>query len=152
MIKLLPLLLVFFGCAASVSTEQYVGEYEKQKSLDEIESLAKNKQLMLAAIPSIQPIKNDDLNRIASGFGIRTDPFDKSRKMHSGIDFSAPKNTPVYAASNGIVKRADNRAIGYGKHIRIDHGFGYLTLYAHLNSYNVKIGPVSYTHLTLPTT
>ena len=112
----------------------------QSKSLDEIESLAKNKQLMLAAIPSIQPIKNDDLNRIASGFGIRTDPFDKSRKMHSGIDFSAPKNTPVYAASNGIVKRADNRAIGYGKHIRIDHGFGYLTLYAHLNSYNVKRG------------
>lgn len=112
----------------------------QSKSLDEIESLAKNKQLMLAAIPSIQPIKNDDLNRIASGFGIRTDPFDKSRKMHSGIDFSAPKNTAVYAASNGIVKRADNRAIGYGKHIRIDHGFGYLTLYAHLNSYNVKRG------------
>ena len=112
----------------------------QSKSLDEIESLAKNKQLMLAAIPSIQPIKNDDLNRIASGFGIRTDPFDKSRKMHSGIDFSAPKNTPVYAASNGIVKRADNSAIGYGKHIRIDHGFGYLTLYAHLNSYNVKRG------------
>ena len=54
----------------------------QSKSLDEIESLAKNKQLMLAAIPSIQPIKNDDLNRIASGFGIRTDPFDKSRKMH----------------------------------------------------------------------
>ena len=112
----------------------------QSKSLDEIESLAKNKQLMLAAIPSIQPIKNDDLNRIASGFGIRTDPFDKSRKMHSGIDFSAPKNTPVYAASNGIIQRADNRAIGYGKHIRIDHGFGYLTLYAHLNSYNVKRG------------
>ena len=37
MIKLLPVLLVFFGCAASVSTEQYVGEYEKQKSLDEVE-------------------------------------------------------------------------------------------------------------------
>ena len=112
----------------------------QSKSLDEIEVLAKNKQLMLAAIPSIQPIKNDDLNRIASGFGIRTDPFDKSRKMHGGIDFSAPKNTPVYAASNGIIKRVDNRAIGYGKHIRIDHGFGYLTLYAHLNSYNVKRG------------
>ena len=112
----------------------------QSKSLDEIETLAKNKQLMLAAIPSIQPIKNDDLNRIASGYGIRTDPFDKSRKMHSGMDFSAPRNTPVYAASNGIISRADNRAIGYGKHIRINHGFGYLTLYAHLNSYNVVRG------------
>ena len=112
----------------------------QSKSLDEIETLAKNKQLMLAAIPSVQPIKNDDLNRIASGYGIRTDPFDKSRKMHSGMDFSAPRNTPVYAASNGIISRADNRAIGYGKHIRINHGFGYLTLYAHLNSYNVVRG------------
>ena len=112
----------------------------QSKSLDEIETLAKNKQLMLAAIPSIQPIKNDDLNRIASGYGIRTDPFDKSRKMHNGMDFSAPRNTPVYAASNGIISRADNRAIGYGKHIRINHGFGYLTLYAHLNSYNVVRG------------
>ena len=55
----------------------------------------------LAAIPSIQPIKNNDLSRIASGFGMRTDPFDKSRKMHKGMDFSAPRNTPVYAASNG---------------------------------------------------
>lgn len=112
----------------------------QSKSLDEIEALVKNKQLMLSAIPSIQPIKNDDLTRIASGYGIRTDPFDKSRKMHSGMDFSAPRNTPVYAASNGTIIRADNRAIGYGKHVRIDHGYGYLTLYAHLNSYNVKLG------------
>jgi len=112
----------------------------QSKSLDEIETLAKNKQLMLSAIPSIQPIRNDDLTRIASGYGIRTDPFDKSRKMHSGMDFSAPRNTPVYAASNGTIVRADSRAIGYGKHIRIDHGYGYLTLYAHLNSYNVRRG------------
>ena len=112
----------------------------QSKSLDEIETLAKNKQLMLSAIPSIQPIRNDDLTRIASGYGIRTDPFDKSRKMHSGMDFSAPRNTPVYAASNGTVVRADSRSIGYGKHIRINHGYGYLTLYAHLNSYNVTRG------------
>ena len=71
---------------------------------------------------------------------MRTDPFDKSRKMHGGIDFAAPRNTPVYAASNGKIVRADNKSIGYGKHIRIDHGFGFVTLYAHLNSYNVKRG------------
>ena len=112
----------------------------QSKSLDEIEKLVKDKQEMLAAIPSIQPIRNDDMTRIASGFGMRTDPFDKSRKMHKGLDFSAPRNTPIYAASNGTITRADSRSSGYGKHIRINHGYGYQTIYAHLDSYNVKRG------------
>jgi len=110
----------------------------QSKSLDEIERLASNKEKLLASIPSIQPIKNDDLTRMASGFGYRTDPFDKSRKMHGGMDFTAPRGTPIYAASDGKIIRADARSSGYGKHIRIDHGFGYVTLYAHLNKYNVK--------------
>jgi murein DD-endopeptidase MepM/ murein hydrolase activator NlpD len=110
----------------------------QSKSLDEIERLASDKEKLLSAIPSIQPIKNNDLTRMASGFGYRTDPFDKSRKMHGGMDFTAPRNTPIYAASDGIVVRADSRSSGYGKHIRIKHGFGYVTLYAHLNKYNVK--------------
>jgi len=110
----------------------------QSKSLDEIERLATDKEKLLSAIPSIQPIKNNDLIRMASGFGYRTDPFDKSRKMHSGMDFTAPRNTPIYAASDGKVIRADSRSSGYGKHIRIDHGFGYVTLYAHLNKYNVR--------------
>jgi len=112
----------------------------QSKSLDEIERLASEKEKLLSAIPSIQPIKNNDLTRMASGYGFRTDPFNKSRKMHRGMDFTAPRNTPIYAASDGKVIRADSRSSGYGKHIRIDHGFGYLTLYAHLNKYNVKRG------------
>jgi murein DD-endopeptidase MepM/ murein hydrolase activator NlpD len=110
----------------------------QSKSLDEIERLASVKEKLLASIPSIQPIKNDDLTRMASGFGYRTDPFDKSRKMHGGMDFTAPRGTPIYAASDGKILRADARSSGYGKHIRIDHGFGYVTLYAHLDKYNVK--------------
>ena len=110
----------------------------QSKSLDEVERLASEKEKLLSAIPSIQPIKNSDLTRMASGFGYRTDPFDKSRKMHAGMDFTAPRNTPVYAASDGKIIRADSRSSGYGKHIRIDHGFGYVTLYAHLNKYNVR--------------
>jgi murein DD-endopeptidase MepM/ murein hydrolase activator NlpD len=110
----------------------------QSKSLDEIERLASDKEKLLASIPSIQPIKNDDLTRMASGFGYRTDPFDKSRKMHGGMDFTAPRGTPIYAASDGKILRADARSSGYGKHIRIDHGFGYVTLYAHLDKYNVK--------------
>jgi murein DD-endopeptidase MepM/ murein hydrolase activator NlpD len=60
--------------------------------------------------------------------------------MHWGMDFTAPRGTPVYASGDGVVTRADNRASGFGKHIRIDHGYGYVTLYAHLSRYNVKRG------------
>jgi len=77
---------------------------------------------------------------MASGYGYRSDPFTKARKMHWGMDFTAPRGTPVYASGDGKVSRADNSAAGYGKHIRIDHGFGYESLYAHLYKYNVSKG------------
>jgi len=110
----------------------------QSESLDEIVKYAKNKEDLLAAIPAIQPIRNDDLNRMASGYGWRTDPFTKARKRHFGMDFSAPQGTPVFATGPGKVIRVDSQASGFGKHIRIDHGFGYITLYAHLSKYNVK--------------
>jgi len=110
----------------------------QSKSLDEIAKLAVEKEKFLEAIPAIQPVSNEDLTRMASGFGWRSDPFTKVRKMHRGMDFTAPRGTPIYASGNGIVKRADNNSSGYGKHIRIDHGHGYLTLYAHLSKYNVS--------------
>ena len=112
----------------------------QSRSLDEIEKLASNRAELIKAIPSIQPIKNEDLRRIASGFGKRRDPFTKLWRQHNGIDFTAKKGTPVYATGDGIIKRADNRSSGYGKHIRIDHGHGYVSLYAHLNGYNVRRG------------
>jgi murein DD-endopeptidase MepM/ murein hydrolase activator NlpD len=126
-----------------ISTNKRLDIIQKQmviqsKSLDEITKLAKEKEKLLAAIPAIQPVNNEELTRMASGFGWRSDPFTKARKMHRGMDFTAPKGTPVYASGDGVVKRADNRASGYGKHIRIDHGYGYMTLYAHLSKYNVK--------------
>ena len=112
----------------------------QSRSLDEIERLAANKEALIAAIPTIQPIKNKDLTRIASGYGYRIDPFTKKRRFHYGMDFTTKRGTPIYASGNGIVKRADNRSSGYGKHIRIDHGFGYVSLYAHLSKYNVRRG------------
>ena len=112
----------------------------QSKSLDEIQRMALDKEVLLSAIPSIQPINNEDLRRMASGYGWRTDPFTKTRRKHKGMDFSAPTGTPIYATSDGKVIRVDGRAPGYGKHIRIDHGFGYVTLYAHLSQYNVRRG------------
>lgn len=110
----------------------------QSKSLDEITALATEKEKLLASIPAIQPVSNEDLSRMASGYGWRTDPFTKARKFHYGMDFTSPRGTPIYATGDGQVVRADNRATGYGNHIVIDHGFGYETLYAHLHKYNVR--------------
>ncbi len=112
----------------------------QSKSLDEIAKLAEEKEKLLTAIPSIQPVKNEELTRMASGFGYRSDPFTKVRKFHWGMDFTAPRGTPIYATGDGIIKRSDRRASGYGRHVRIDHGFGYISLYAHLYKYNIKKG------------
>jgi len=114
--------------------------YVQSKSLDEIVKLAENKEKLLAAIPAIQPVKNEDLSRMASGFGWRSDPFTKANKRHMGMDFSAPKGTPVFVSGDGVIERADQSAAGYGKHIRVNHGFGYVSLYAHLSNYNIKKG------------
>ncbi|AXG73015.1 M23 family peptidase [Flavobacterium arcticum] len=112
----------------------------QSKSLGEIAKLAKDKEKLLAAIPAIQPVKNEDLRHVASGFGYRSDPFTKIRKFHAGMDFSAKTGTPIYATGDGVVRRADNRASGYGNHIVIKHGYGYETLYAHLSKYKARVG------------
>ena len=110
----------------------------QSKSLDEIKILAEDKEKLLAAIPAIQPVSNEDLTRMASGYGYRSDPFTKVRKFHYGMDFTAPRGTPIYASGDGVVERADNNSSGYGNHIRINHGYGYTSLYAHLYKYNVR--------------
>ena len=110
----------------------------QSRSLDEIAVLAEDKEKFLSAIPAIQPVRNKDLKHMASGYGYRTDPFTKVRKFHFGMDFTAPRGTPIYATGDGIVKRADSNSSGYGNHIRIDHGYGYVSLYAHLYKYNVR--------------
>ena len=112
----------------------------QSKSLDEILKLAKEKNKLLASIPAIQPVKNEALKHIASGFGYRSDPFTKVRKMHEGMDFTAKTGTPIFATGDGVVDRADNTASGFGNHIVIRHGFGYETLYGHLSKYNCRAG------------
>ena len=72
--------------------------------------------------------------RLSSGFGRRKHPVLGYTKMHTGVDFAAPRGTPIYAAGNGTVERA-SRYSSYGKYIRIRHANGYKTAYAHLNGY-----------------
>jgi len=112
----------------------------QSKSLDEIELLAKNNESLLTAIPAIQPVSSSDLKRMASGYGYRIDPFTKKRTMHWGMDFSAKTGTRIYATGDGRIARADARAVGFGNHVRIDHGFGYVSIYAHMDKIVVRRG------------
>jgi murein DD-endopeptidase MepM/ murein hydrolase activator NlpD len=110
------------------------------KSFAAIENMVKNKAQLLAAIPSIQPISNRNLNRIASGFGYRIDPVYKDRRLHPGLDFTAPAGTPIYATADGVVKDAGFNTGGYGNRVVVNHGFGYETLYAHMVRIKARVG------------
>ncbi|WP_224998001.1 M23 family metallopeptidase [Cesiribacter sp. SM1] len=114
--------------------------YIQTKSYDEIERMAMNKEKMWASIPAIQPISNKELNRMASGFGMRVHPIYKVRRMHAGCDFSAPRGTPIYATGDGVVIKKESHYGGYGNEVEIDHGYGYITKYAHLDSFKAKKG------------
>lgn len=109
-------------------------------SFRELLKLAKGKEKLLACVPAIQPVRNSDLKRRISGFGFRVDPIYKTRRMHTGMDFTADKGTEVYATGDGVVELVETKRWGYGKSIIINHGFGYKTLYAHLSAFKIKQG------------
>ena len=128
-----------------INTSEKVDQISKQlyiqsKSFDDIIELAKNKSDMLAALPAIQPVSNKNLSRMASGYGYRIHPIYKTRKLHTGMDFSAKTGTPIYATGDGKISKVRRSRRGYGNHVIIDHGYGYKTLYAHMKKYAVKKG------------
>jgi murein DD-endopeptidase MepM/ murein hydrolase activator NlpD len=114
--------------------------YVQSRSFDDLIVLAKEKEEMLACIPAILPISNTDLARTASGFGLRIHPYYKITKFHYGMDFTAPTGTDIYATGDGVVESVLSSKRGYGNHIIINHGFGYKTIYAHLDRFNVRVG------------
>ncbi len=128
-----------------ISTSKKIDQISKQlyiqsKSFDEVIDMALKKSEMMASIPAIQPVKNKELKRIASGYGRRIDPYYKKLKFHYGVDFSAPKGTPIYATGNGTVAKVKKSRRGFGNHVVINHGFGYESLYAHMTKYTVRKG------------
>ena len=113
------------------------------QSFDEIMAMAKDKEDELRSIPAIQPVHNPEHTKLVSGFGNRINPFHKARVKHEGIDYAAPRGTAVYATGDGtisFVKDDSELETGYGNYIEIDHGNGYVTKYAHLNSVRVNKG------------
>ncbi|SBW05405.1 M23 family metallopeptidase [uncultured Dysgonomonas sp.] len=113
--------------------------YIQSNSFDEVLSMAKNQKDRLKHIPSIQPVPDKYLKQVASGYGTRIDPIYGTARFHAGMDFASNIGTPVYVTGDGVVTLADWKQ-GYGKCIIVDHGFGYQTLYAHLNDYKVRYG------------
>jgi murein DD-endopeptidase MepM/ murein hydrolase activator NlpD len=113
--------------------------YVQAKSYDELLELAKNQATRMEHLPAIQPVLNEDLKRVASGYGMRVDPVYHVRRFHRGMDFSAPTGTEVFATGNATVKFTGWKQ-GYGNTIILDHGFGYETLYAHLHKSLVRKG------------
>jgi murein DD-endopeptidase MepM/ murein hydrolase activator NlpD len=121
--------------------DSMITQINRSKSIyDMLMIRGENHPEMLPALPAIQPIENRDLTLIASGFGHRIHPIYKIPKMHTGIDFSAPVGTPVYATGDGVVKTVIRSERGLGNQIIIDHGFGYTTLYASMDELNVRQG------------
>jgi murein DD-endopeptidase MepM/ murein hydrolase activator NlpD len=114
--------------------------YIESKSQDEVVKMAEKKEKLYAAIPAIQPISNKQLHALASGFGWRTHPIYKVKKMHTGIDFAASIGTPIYATADGTVAEVSVKFSGYGKMVEVDHGFGYRTRYAHMHEFAVRAG------------
>lgn len=88
------------------------------------------------AIPSLKPVENLTLT---SSFGVRSDPFRGTRAMHAGLDIPGPTGTPIYATADGVVKSAGAES-GYGNTVRIQHAFGFETVYAHQSRLRVKLG------------
>ena len=109
-------------------------------SYTDIEKLINNQEAKLSSIPAIQPVSNKQLNRIASGYGMRIDPVYGTPKMHKGLDFTAPQGTPIYATGDGVVSVAGYSESGYGNHVEINHGYGYQTLYGHMVRIKVRRG------------
>ncbi|MBO7318071.1 MAG: M23 family metallopeptidase, partial [Bacteroidales bacterium] len=113
--------------------------YVQDHSFNELVDLAQQQEERLKHVPAIQPVRDKDLKRIASMYGWRIDPISGRRTYHDGIDLSANRGVPVYASGNAQVSYTGWKQ-GYGRVVELDHGFGYVTRYAHLHKIDVKKG------------
>ena len=117
--------------------------YVQSRSYDEVFEMAKNNEEMVASIPSIRPIAIDEYKRISSHFRHRrTHPILKVIRPHEGVDFTAPRGTPVHVTGDGVVEaiKINRTRSGYGTYILVNHGFSYQTFYAHMERVHVKVG------------
>jgi len=118
-----------------------IAEYQSH-SLDFMDGIVAEKWDSINSVPVGSPISIADLSRISDGFGWRKHPILKKWVFHEGTDFAANFGTQILCTSNGVVERVIKSKKGYGNRVVINHGYGYKTVYAHLNDFNVKTGDV----------
>ncbi len=108
---------------------------QQEKSFQQLKSYLQQQRALLQHTPSIWPVAG----WLSSGFGYRKSPWSGKSEYHEGIDIVAPAGTPIVATADGRVRSAGYKP-GWGRYIEIDHGFGYITFYAHCQSIKVKTG------------
>ncbi len=107
------------------------------KDLEVICEELDGRRIVLESIPSVWPLRGI----LSSGFGIRLSPFTDTKVFHHGIDIIGNPGAPVKAASGGVVVRSGYESL-FGNLVVLDHGYGFRTLYAHLNGRSVEVGDV----------
>lgn len=112
--------------------------YSQSVSFDQLREAAGEQKEKIACIPSVMPINISDYT-MSSGYGYRRDPVYGTAKFHEGLDFAAATGTPVFATADAVVEVAD-RKDSYGNCIDLNHGYNYMTRYAHLSQILVKPG------------
>jgi len=112
-------------------------EYNNNRFQNIIRKLTNNNN-KLQHTPAIIPISNKSFEYISSGFGYRFHPIYKIKKFHYGMDFVAKIGTPIYATADGVVELTEHDFNGYGNHVKINHGYGYMTIYGHMDNISVK--------------
>ena len=105
----------------------------ENSSFTEVKTTFENNQKLFEALPAIVPAQGN----IGDEFGMRFHPILKIRRMHNGIDIVNDINTQIFAPGKGVVSFVGWRT-GLGNTVEIDHGFGYVTIFGHLKSANVR--------------
>jgi murein DD-endopeptidase MepM/ murein hydrolase activator NlpD len=129
-----PHAAIIRGLEEDLATLQIVAA-RQQQSFEELTEAIQHRRAKWASTPSIWPVRG----WVTSGFGRRLSPFTGEPAMHRGVDISVPEDTPFVAPANGVVTFAGWDG-GLGNAVRINHGFGYETIYGHLNKILVRTG------------
>jgi murein DD-endopeptidase MepM/ murein hydrolase activator NlpD len=120
----------------SAAPETLVRRQEQlDQQLAKVERKLSEQALMLSHTPVVAPV----IGVITDGFGPRLDPITRRPAFHDGLDISVAIGTVVTAPADGVVVFA-NREAGYGRMLKINHGYGYTTVYGHLERFLVKEG------------
>jgi len=145
-IIILVLMFVFVIPKKTGPTNFETNLYEINRKTDEIRKILKLQSesdsdaiAELKHYPAIRPISVKDLKYVSSVYGDRISPTSGVDKFHYGMDFVANEGAPVYATADGVILVAEKTS-GYGNIVEINHKYGYVTAYAHLNSILVKKG------------